>query len=342
MKRALLPAGLVLIVFAAAPVLAQDGALSAPSMAKAADAFLATLEEDEREVAVFSFEDEERYNFHYTPVERMGLPLKDMSLEQRRAVHALLRTALSARGYLKATSVMQLEQVLHEIEQPGWVRDRALYYLSVFGTPAEGEPWGWRFEGHHLSLNYTSVTNEVTATTPAFFGANPAEVRTGPTAGLRVLGAEEDLGRRLVMELDERQRTTAIITDSAPREIITRNDREVTLQSFEGLPASDMSQAQRELLREVVLQYTHNMRPDLADGQMKKIEEAGFENLHFAWAGGLNPGEEHYYRVHGPTVLIEFDNTQGDGNHVHSVWRDLTDDFGEDLLLRHYEEHAHE
>lgn len=310
-------------------------------MVKAADAFLATLEDDQRETATFSFEDEERYNFHYTPVERQGLPLKDMSLEQRRAAHALLRTALSARGYLKATSVMQLEQVLNEIEQPGWTRDRALYHLSVFGTPAEGEPWGWRFEGHHLSLNYTSVTNEVTATTPAFFGANPAEVRTGPTAGLRVLGAEEDLGRRLVTMLDADQRSQAILTESAPREIITGNDREVHLESFEGLAAADMSQDQRDVLRQVVRQYTHNMRPDLADVQIKKIEDAGFENLHFAWAGSLEPGEGHYYRVHGPTVLIEFDNTQGDANHIHSVWRDLTDDFGEDLLRRHYEEHEH-
>jgi len=342
MKRAQLPAGLVLIMLAAAPVLAQESALSGPSMAKAADAFLITLEDEQRDVATFPFDDEERYNFHYTPVDRLGLPLKDMSLEQRRAAHALLRTALSARGYLKATSVMQLEQVLNEIEQPGWTRDRALYYLSVFGTPAEGEPWGWRFEGHHLSLNYTSVTNEVTATTPAFFGANPAEVRTGPTAGLRVLGAEEDLGRRLVIVLDADQRSRAILTETAPREVITGNDREVSLESFEGLPAADMSEAQRDLLWQVVQQYTHNMRPDLADGQLKKIEDAGFENLHFAWAGSLEPGEGHYYRVHGPTVLIEFDNTQGDANHIHSVWRDLTDDFGEDLLRRHYEEHEHE
>lgn len=340
---------LLLLSFVAALVLvstdraeAQHGVPDGASMAQAANEFIATLNDEQRERTVFAFEDEERFNFHYTPVPRLGLPLKEMRMEQLRAAHALLRTALSSRGYLKATSVMELEAVLRAIEAPQWNRDRALYYVSIFGTPEEGEAWGWRFEGHHLSLNYTSVTNELTTTTPAFFGANPAEVRTGPTTGLRVLGAEEDLGRRLVLMLDAAQREQAIITEEAPREIITRNNREAALDTFEGLSAGEMNPAQRDVLWAIVEEFIQNHRPDLARKQLDKIDQAGFENVHFAWAGGVEPGKQHYYRVHGPTVLIEFDNTQGDGNHIHSVLRDLTDDFGEDLLRKHYDEHPHD
>ncbi len=340
MKRAsLLTLTVALTVCTTAPGLAQD---APSSMVEAARSFLATLEDDQRGKAMMPFDGEERFNFHYTPVPRQGLPLNETSLEQRRAAHALLRSGLSSRGYLKATSVMQLEQVLREIEQPGWTRDRALYYVSVFGTPAEGAAWGWRFEGHHLSLNYTSVTGELTASTPAFFGANPAEVRTGPTTGLRVLAAEEDLARRLMADLDAGQRARAVIAESAPRDIITSNDREANLETYEGLSVADMTPSQRDLLWQLIREYTHNMRDDLAERQIEKIRDAGFENLYFAWAGSLTRGEGHYYRIHGPTVLFEYDNTQNDANHIHAVWRDLEDDFGEDLLRRHYEAHAHD
>lgn len=312
-----------------------------PSMVEAAEAFLSTLDDDERQRATFAFDNEERYNFHFTPIPREGLPLADMTMDQIRAVHALLRTALSSRGYLKATSIMQLEYVLRTIESPRWRRDPELYYVSIFGTPAEGEPWGWRFEGHHLSLNYTSVTSELTATTPAFFGANPAEVRTGERTGLRVLGAEEDLGRHLVQMLDDRQQEIAIIATDAPRGMITGNDRKAQLEEMAGIPASELTSDQRNLLWALVQEYVRNARPDLAEQQLQKIRDAGFDEIHFAWAGSTTLGEPHYFRVHGPTVLIEFDNTQGDGNHIHSVMRDLTDDFGEDLLRQHYDEHDH-
>ena len=333
---------LVLIVVAAltaGPALAQD---PAPSITEAASTFLSLLDEDDVRVAQMPFDGDERYNFNFTPVPRKGLTLKDMSLDQRRAVHMLLRSGLSSRGYLKATSVMQLEDVLRQIEQPGWTRDRTLYYVSICGTPSDDDPWGWRFEGHHLSLNYTSLSDELTVTTPAFYGANPAEVRTGPTAGLRVLGAEEDLARRLLSLLDSEQRARAVIAETAPRDIITGNDRSARLDDYEGLAAADMTTDQKEALWRLIREYTDNQQPELAEQYVEKVRQAGIEAFYFAWAGGLDRGDQHYYRIHGPSVLIEYDNTQNDGNHVHSVLRDLENDFGGDLLRRHYEEHTHE
>lgn len=339
MRTALLSSLIALVILTATSAPAQN---AAPSMTDAATAFLTLLDAEEAQQAMMPFDGDERYNFHFTPVPRKGLTLKDMSLEQRRAVHALLRSGLSSRGYLKATSVMQLEDILRQIEQPGWVRDRALYYVSIFGTPSDDEPWGWRFEGHHLSLNYTSVSDALTVTTPAFFGSNPAEVRTGPTAGLRVLGAEEDLARHLVSLLDEDQRRKAVITETAPRDIITGNDRSAQLDGYEGLAVSEMTTEQKDALWRLIREYTGNQQPELAEQYIEKVERAGIEAYTFAWAGGLERGDQHYYRIHGPALLIEYDNTQGDGNHVHSVLRDLENDFGGDLLREHYEAHSHD
>ena len=335
----------VLTVVAAAlcvPVLAQNAHpqhSTSERMARAANRFIETLDADQRAMAVLPFDDEERYNFHFVPRARNGLPLKQMTQPQRIAAHNLLRSALSSQGYLKATSVIQLERVLEILERSAH-RDRELYFVTVFGEPGGDAPWGWRFEGHHLSLNYTSVTG-VTATTPTFFGANPAEVRSGPGIGLRVLAAEEDLGRQLIRMLPSHRRERAIIASAAPDEIITGADREARLERFEGLPVADMTAAERSVLQRLILEYLYNMPEDVAEKQFARIEET-FEALWFAWAGPLEPGAGHYYRIHGPTVLFEYDNTQNGANHVHSIWRDLENDFGEDILRRHYDEHAHD
>lgn len=314
-------------------------------MREAASAFLNTLDSDTRARAQFPFESEERFDWHYVPRERLGLPLADMTLDQRRAAHALMHTALSTQGYLKATSIMRLEEILKQIGDAPATRDPERYYFSIFGTPAGDQPWGWRLDGHHLSLNYSSATDELMAVTPEFMGSNPAEVRTGPYAGLRVLGAEEDLARDLLKSLSPAQLQKAVILTEAPRDIITGNSRKVNLTTFDGLPASEMTPAQRVLLLHLIHEYTHNMRDDVAKAQDEKIQRAGIDKLYFAWAGGLEHGQPHYYRIHGPTVLFEYDNTQSDANHIHSVWRDLTDDFGGDLLARHYHnagpEHGH-
>ena len=333
---------LTLLLCATAPLvlLAQpkpaSEALTRTEMTTAAQAFLEALDEEGRAQAMIPLEDEERFNWHFTPRERKGLPLKAMTTEQRIAAHDLMRSALSSKGYLKATSIMQLEGVLKMLEDGSPRRDVENYAFSIFGTPSLDAPWGWRLEGHHLSLNYTSATDELAAT-PAFFGSNPAEVRSGPSAGLRVLAAEEDLGRDLMTALDEAQRTKAIILEEAPDEIVTGVVRKVSLDAFEGLPASEMTDVQRGMLRLILEEYAHNMPHDVAHQQLQKIEEAGFDSLHFGWAGTLERGGPHYYRIHGPTLLLEYDNTQNDANHVHTIWRDFEGDFGEDLLQRHYE-----
>ena len=333
------------VVVAAAlsvPVLAQNAQQqrsTAERMASAANRFVETLDTDQQVIAVLPFDDEERYNFHFVPRERNGLPLKKMTQEQRSAAHDLLRNALSSQGYLKATGVIQLERVLEILERSAH-RDRELYFVTVFGEPGGDTPWGWRFEGHHLSLNYTSAMG-VTVTTPAFFGANPGEVRSGPGAGLRVLAAEEDLGRQLIRMLPPDRRERAIIASTAPAEIITGADREARLERFEGLPVADMTAAERSVLKQLILEYLRNMPEDVAGQRFAKIQEE-FDALWFAWAGSLEPGAGHYYRIHGPAILFEYDNTQNRANHVHSIWRDLENDFGGDLLRRHYDERAHD
>ncbi len=311
------------------------------AMIAAADTFLHLLDAGTRARATFPFGHEERFNWQFVPASRKGLPLKDMTSGQRRAVHALLQTILSSQGYLKAIGVMQLEGILGVIEDRPARRDPDDYYVSIFGTPAGDAAWGWRFEGHHLSLNFTSVTNEVVVATPSFMGTNPHLVPSGANDGWRVLGAEEDIARALVSMLDDAQRLRAVIATEAPRDIITSNDRRVMLEGFEGLAASEMTDAQRHVLTRLIEEYVHNLDHDAAHAQMQKIMGAGLGDVYFAWAGGFTRGEGHYYRVHGPTFLIEYDNTQNNANHAHSVWRDLTDDFGEDLLRRHYDEADH-
>ena len=310
-------------------------------MFPAAQALLDLLDPAARLQIQFPFESSERFNWSYVPQARRGLPIQAMTLVQRRALHALLRDALSSAGYLKATGIMQLETVLRALEHDNPQRDPEAYYLTIFGTPAHNRPWGWRIEGHHVSLNFTVASDTGVATTPAFLGANPAEVPSGPYTGWRVLGAEEDLGRQLLGALNEMQRAQAIIATSAPQDIITGADRIARLARFEGVPAGEMSGLQRELLLQLIQEYTHNLTPALAQTKLDKIMHVGLERLHFAWAGSLSPGQGHYYRIHGPTTLIEYDNTQNAANHVHTVWRDLEDDWGGDVLAQHYAESAH-
>jgi hypothetical protein len=203
------------------------------------------------------------------------------------------------------------------------------------------QPWGWRLEGHHLSLNFSAVTSELVATTPAFLGTNPATIPFGKDRGKRILAQEEDLAFKLLNSFSREQRTQAIIATTAPRDIITGNDRKARMERFEGLPYSAMNALQQGLFLQLIGEYINNMREEIAQKQFARISGAGFERIHFAWAGMTEPGLPHYYRIHGPTFLIELDNTQDRANHIHSVWRDFENDFGEDLLKRHYETAPH-
>ena len=310
-----------------------------PSIA-AAQAFLAALRPALREKARLPFADSDRLDWSYVPGRRPGVSLKEMNDPERRAAHRLLQTALSERGYRKAAGVIELEGILREIETFGWSRDPGLYWLAIFGEPSSSSPWGWKFEGHHLSLNFSS-TRGLVACTPSFFGANPARVPEGrPRAGWRVLGAEEDLARRLLASLAPEQRKRAMVSGEAPGDIALSPGRR-NPPVVEGLAASEMTAAQREILLALVGEYVRNPRADVAESKWKEIEAAGVEKIRFEWAGGTQPGQGHYYRIQGPTFAVEYDNTQNHANHMHSVWRDFQNDFGADLLRRHYEESPH-
>lgn len=314
-----------------------------PAMERAAIALLQTLDDDQKAKAIFAFDDEEKKNWYYVPIVRKGLTLREMNEGQRALTMKLLQTVLSEQGQKKAEGIMQLERVLQEIENLPYENDRRnplLYYLSIFGNPNSADPWGWRMEGHHLSLHFSSIDREV-AVTPSFFGSNPAIVRTGAATGTEVLKAEQQLGRELVKMLSAEQQAVAILADPAPNDIITTVQKKVELDEYSGLAASKMTAVQKAKLEELLGAYLNNMKSGIATEQWQKIQEAGMEKLYFAWMGGLEPGEPHYYRIHGPTLLVEYDNVQNGNNHIHCVWRDLTNDFGEDLLRAHYAHDHH-
>ncbi len=314
----------------------------AEEMAEAAQVFLKSLGPEQRARAVYELKDPQRLDWHFIPRERRGVPLKALDAGQRHLVYRLLSSGLSHRGFLKATTIMSLETVLRDLEQGrGPVRDPELYYVTIFGEPAARGTWGWRIEGHHLSLNFTLVEGAVVATAPAMMGSNPAEVRAGPQQGLRVLGREEDLGRALARSLDEAQRREGILPGSAPADIILGPGRKAEPLRPLGLNAARLNTEQRALLKELLDEYVRRYRVEVADETLKAIAAAGPENLWFAWMGGLEKGEGHYYRVQGPSFILEYDNTQNNANHIHTTWRDLKNDFGEDALRRHYEETPH-
>ena len=312
---------------------------SASSMQTAASKFLASLTPEQRQRATFAFDGQERFHWNFIPSEnfpRNGLLIKDMTEAQRAAAYDVLKTGLSARGYQTYTAIIQLESVLREIEQGrAQARDPELYRFSIFGTPGDRGAWGWRVEGHHVSVHYTVMDGKVIASTPSFTGSNPAEVREGPQKGTRILAQLEDTARALVTALDEKQRGTAVVSATAPNDILTEAKVDITPLTPAGLPHAAMTPPQRELLMKVVDAYAGLMADDIAADRMGKIRGAGMDKVSFAWAGPLERGQKHYYRVQGPTFLIEFDNTQGNGNHVHAVWRDFNGDWGRDLLREH-------
>lgn len=307
------------------------------TMAEAANRFLASLTPDQKAKATFSFEDDERQNWHFIPRVRKGLPIREMTPAQKHLASVLLSAGLSQQGYMKAETIMSLEEVLRLIENgTGPERDPEKYYFSIFGEPSASGTWGYRVEGHHLSQNYTVVNGHV-AGAPSFFGSNPAEVREGPRKGLRVLAAEEDLGREVVQALDPAQRQVAVVNPEAYKDIITMADRQAALKGQpSGLSAAKMQPKQFELLMALMEEYARNMPEQIAQAREDQIKKAG-KNIFFAWAGGIEKGQPHYYRVQSSTFLIEYDDTQNNANHIHSVWRDFNGDFGVDLLKQHYQ-----
>lgn len=320
-------------------MVAESGSGDVAQMVAGADRFLTSLSDEERARATFDFESDERERFHFVPPEtfaRNGFPLEDMSTEQRDLAHALLGTGLSQRGHMTAMEIIELEAILEEREGgEAFSRDPDLYFVSVFGTPSTDGTWAWRFEGHHLSLHFTIVDGEITVSSPTFLAASPAEVTEGRGAGLRPLGSLEDAGRALLASLDPAQLDVAIIEEVAPTNIVSGVELAPDPLSPVGIVGSDLTPQQQDLLMAVVEFYTGVMADDIAALRRARIDDDGIENITFAWAGGTSYGDVSYFRVQGPSFLIEFDHTQRDPNHIHSGWRDFDGDFGRDLLREH-------
>jgi hypothetical protein len=304
-------------------------------MAVTAIRFLDALPKSQAEKAMFPFDSGERLNWHFIPKERKGIPIKELTPEQRALAFGLISTGLGGGGYLKATTIMSLEQILKEMEQGrGPTRDPERYFLTVFGTPSNRGRWGWRVEGHHLSLNFVLEDGKVVAATPTFFGANPAEVRQGPRQGLRTLGDREDTALRLLQSLDGNQKQLAIVSAEAPRDIRGAATPQPPTDAAPGISYADLNGDQRGLLRALIESYSSDMPDEVAKAWLDEIRNAGPEGIKFSWSGPGDRSQPHAYRLQGPTFLIEFNNTQNNANHIHSVWRNMLGDFGIPLASR--------
>ncbi len=298
-------------------------------MATAADRLLVTLSGEQAAKARYAYDAPERLDWHFIPRPRKGLPIKDLRSEQRALAFGLIESGLASSGFLKATTIMSLEAVLKEMEQGrGPTRDPELYYLTIFGNPSDRGKWGWRVEGHHLSLNFTIEDGKITAATPAFFGSNPAEVRQGPRKGLRTLADREDRALRLLQALDDNQKKSAVISPEAPAEIRAANKPQPPTDAAEGIAYADLNNDQRSMLRALFESYAQDMPEEVSRAWLGEVRRAGFESIRFAWSGPGDRSQKHAYRVQGPTFLIEFNNTQNGANHIHSIWRNMLGDFG--------------
>ncbi len=351
-------------LFSLAAVAAYEPLKTEELMVGAANRLLESLNRMQRMGTVFPMDAPERTNWHYFPEPgfadeygyvRNGVTFKDLDPKQKHLAYGLLSTGLGRAGFVKAMDVMALEEVVRAIEddQTGY-RDTERFHFTVFGTPSMTEDWGWRVEGHHVSLHYTLRNGELVATSPTFLGANPHEVPQGPHKGMRALAREEDLARALVKSLEPRLQQKAVFDSQAPYDIVTMADKRAQLEGQpQGLPAFEMSAAQYEALLGLIAEYAHTMPPRIAARRMEEARETPREQLFFGWAGDIErPSAKpieigskttenrhlagNYYRIQSPTFLIEFANTQNQSNHSHAVWRDFEGDFGYDILAAHF------
>ena len=306
-------------------------------LAQTANSFLNSLSAKQKDQTLYRFTNEERYNWHYFPKSRKGISLNELNGAQKKAAYDLLKQCVSESGYKKVTAIIQLENVLNNLEGGnGSYRDDGKYYFTVFGTPGATTTWGWRLEGHHLSLNFSSKDNKLVAGTPGFLGANPAIVQSGPQKGTEPLQEETKAGFALLHSLSKDQLEKAVISNRAPSDIITFVSRKAMIENPQGIHYNELNKQQQAQLMELIEVYIRRYTKLFADDMLKDMKAAGLEKLQFAWAGSQQPGSNHYYRIQGPTLIIEFDNSQNNANHIHSVLRDLKNDFGGDELLEHY------
>ncbi|CAG5073188.1 hypothetical protein DYBT9623_04691 [Dyadobacter sp. CECT 9623] len=352
MKRIGFKAGLCILFFVAGIAASNAGnrilgpgkdEKLAKEMALAVNAFIKLLDAGQQKDAILPYSDPMRFDWNFTPRDRKGISLKQMDAAQRKAAMALIKVVLSQEGYSKAEQIIDLENVLRVVEtRPAndTYRDPENYAFLVFGKPGN-DPWGWRVEGHHISLHFSSINNHITYT-PSFMGSNPGKVLADvPQKGKVILKAEQETAFKLLNSLDKSQQEKASLGAKAPNEIFTSNTRKASLEKMEGIPMRDLNATQKAIFKDLIMAYLQRYHVTLKSQQWAELEKAGLENIHFAWMGDreplIGPGHGHYYRIHAPTFLIEFDNTQNGGNHIHTVVRDLTNDFGEDMLRAHYE-----
>lgn len=312
----------------------------------AANAFLSSLTDEQRELATFDFDSVKRVQWHFIPKEtRKGMPLMDMNEKQQEAAFRLLRSAVSKLGYEKATKIMQLESVLLKLEGPQSAgrRNPEKYYFSIFGKPANKERWGISIEGHHLSLNFVVRGNQVIDSTPQFFATNPATLMDdygkGFPKGLRVLRAEEQLGFKLVKSFNKAQLSQAMLPGDTPNEIRGAGEPQPPTDAARGVSLGELNEEQLEIAKKLMTAYTQKMKQSVAKQRWKLIEEADLKQVKFAWSGATRPGVGHYYVIQGATFVIEFINVQPDAagnpaNHVHCVWRDMQGDFDLDIAAK--------
>lgn len=343
MKHYLLAVGIILVVIPG--TVAQPGE-QANQMTLSAQKFMESLNPGQRAKASFPFTDNERYNWKFVPAERKGIPLRELNETQRKAGLDLLRVALSESGYNKTLAIIQLEYVLREVEgRPAEdeYRNPGKYYFSIFGNPSTDKIWGWRLEGHHVAFNFSTENNKLISGTPSFLGSNPAIILSGPEKGKHILKDETTSGLAMLNSLDEDQLGKAIISTRAPGDILTGNSRKALISEPKGILYSELKASQQKLLLELLSLYIQRYSKVMSLAMMKEIEDAGLSNLRFAWAGDktTGPGHPHYYRIHGPTIIIEYDNIQNNANHIHTVIRDLKFDFGGDELAEHYKTVKH-
>ena len=305
-------------------------------IAQACSNWLESLTPEQKAKGTFHFLDGERILWYYPPFNRHGLPLRDMDADQRQLAYKVMESSLAPDAYEKACLIIDHELVLGPLEKEeghiSFDRDPELYYWTVFGEPGGDAPWGWRAEGHHISLHINVWKDKIISITPFFFGANPAEVRKGPKQGMRILDKREDVAFDLINSFDGDQKSKAIIHEKAPWDILMYNASRAVVHDNEGLAGSEMSGTQKETLMSLISEYVTQVRAEVAQDKMSELHQQGLDDFRLVWAGGLDRSKDHYYRIHGGNFIVEFDNIQNGNNHIHSVWRDVANDFAEDIM----------
>ena len=308
-------------------------------MQDAASSFYDNLDAKARNKALFHYLDGERIFWYYPPLNRHGLPLKDMTKELKSLVFTLLETGLSSDAFNQTLQIINHELILKELEIreniKTFVRDPERYYFTIFGNPKSKDPWGWRFEGHHVSIHFSIWSDKIISVTPLFLGVNPAEVKDGDSKGLRILKKREDLAFELVNSMSKDQHHIATIYENTPKDIITYNSSRVTVPVVEGISWDELKIGQQKLLKLLIAEYVNQVNPNLVKSKLEYLASNTLKSVKFGWAGGINLGEAYYYRIHGGNLFIELDNYQSGANHVHSVWRDVENDFAQDVLRKH-------